>query len=204
MKKLDLTSLAVNFTEWFSGIAILNLSWLLFSLPLVTLVPATDTVFEVVNQWKKEGKPREVFTFFRHTFKKNFKQSYRFGLPILIVLLVIVVDIYFLSQLKLTATWFQIFKYAFYTLSLIILLTILYAYPLSKKLRNTSAKIFIASFMLAIGNIKITLAILITIIAFLFFLTWFPAMILFVSMSGLAWIGATAVEYATEDSKSKN
>ena len=203
MKKLDLTSLAVQFTEWFSGIAILNLSWLLFSLPLVTLVPATDTVFEVINHWKEKGKPKEVFTLFRHTFKKNFKQSYRFGLPILIVVLVIAIDLYFLSQLTFTTTWFQIFKYAFYTLSFIILLTILYTYPLSKKMNHTSVKIFFAGFMLAIGNLKITGAILITLLAFLVFLSWFPAMILFVSMSGLAWIGATAVEYASEDYPSK-
>src|SRR5699024_5264243 len=181
LKKLDLTLLAVTFTEWFSGIAILNLSWLLFSLPIITLIPATDAVFEVVHQWKKNGKPESVFNFFRVSFKNNFKQSFKLGLPIFIALSIIIMDLYFLNHLELSETWFQIFKYAFYTLTILIILTILYIYPLSKEQQNFSFKIFLIAFMLVVGNPKVTIALLITLVASIFLFIWFPAMLFFIS-----------------------
>lgn len=196
MKKIDLTSLAVTFTEWFSGIAILNLSWLLFSLPLFTLIPATDAVFEVVHQWKKNGKPESVFNFFRVSFKNNFKQSFKLGIPIFIALSIIIMDLYFLNHLEVSETWFQIFKYAFYTLTILIVLTILYIYPLSKEQQNFSFQIFLIAFMLVIGNPKVTIALLITLVASIFLFIWFPAMLFFISMSGLAWLSETAMENA--------
>lgn len=197
MKKIDFTSLAVTFTEWFSGIAILNLSWLLFSLPIVTLIPATDAVFEVVNEWKEDKKPESIFKQFKYYFRENFKQSFKLGLPIFIVVMIVIADLYFLSSLSLTVTWFQIFKYAFYTLMVLIFLTILYAYPLAKRTGLRSFRIFLMGLMLMVGNPKVTISLLIMLIAFVLFFSWFPAMLFFLPMSGLAWLGATALENVT-------
>ena len=36
-----------------SGIAILNLSWLLFSLPIFTVIPATDAVLKLYMNGRK-------------------------------------------------------------------------------------------------------------------------------------------------------
>lgn len=197
MKKIDFTSLAVTFTEWFSGIAILNLSWLLFSLPIVTLIPATDAVFEVVNEWKENKKPESVYKQFKYYFRKNLKQSFKLGLPVFIVVIIVIADFYFLGSLTFTTTWFQIFKYAFYTLMVLIFLTILYTYPLSKRTGIHSYRIFLMGFMLMVGNPKVTIALLIMLVAFVLFFSWFPAMLFFLPMSGLAWLGATALENVT-------
>lgn len=197
MRKIDLTSLAVTFTEWFSGIAILNLSWLFFSLPLITLIPATDAVFEVVNEWKEDEKPESIFKQFKYYFRKNFKQSFKLGLPIFVVVMVVLADLYILNSLTLTVGWFQIFKYAFYTLIILIFLTILYAYPLSKRTGIRSFRIFLMGLMLMLGNPKVTIALLIIIIAVALFFTWFPAMLFFLPISGIAWLGATALENIT-------
>jgi len=159
----------VTFTEWFSGIAILNLSWLLFSLPIVTLIPATDAVFEVVNEWKEDKKPENIFEQFKYYFQKNFKQSFKLGLPIFIVVIIVIADLYFLSSLTLAVTWFQIFKYAFYTLMVLIFLAILYAYPLAKRTGIRSFRIFLMGLMLMVGNPKVTISLLIMLIAFVLF-----------------------------------
>lgn len=194
MKKLDLTTAAVTFTEWFSGIAILNLSWLLFSLPIFTLIPATDAVFEVVHDWKEEGKPESIFTQFTIFFKRNFKKSFRLGLPIFISILLLIMDLYFLNSFNQPTTTFQIFKYAFYTFAILILLMILYVYPLSKRQQEASPKLLLFAFMLIVGNLKITFSILIILVACLFIFNWFPAMLFFIPVSGLAWLGETALE----------
>ncbi|HIZ70916.1 MAG TPA: DUF624 domain-containing protein [Candidatus Atopostipes pullistercoris] len=194
MKKIDLTSAAVTFTEWFSGIAILNLSWLLFSLPIFTVIPATDAVFEVVHEWKENGKPQSVFTQFTTFFKANFKKSFKLGLPIFIGGLILIVDLSFLISLTQSTTGLQIFKYAFYTFAILILLIILYIYPLSKIRKEVSFQLFLLAFMLIIGKPKITLAVFSTLVACLFAFNWFPAMLFFLPVSGFAWLGETALE----------
>lgn len=199
MKKNDLTSLVVNFTEWFSSIVILNLCWLLFSLPLITIIPATDVVFEMIYQWKTTEKPKEIFKEFKFNFLKHFKKSYRLDLPILIVLLIIGIDVYFLNRLTIDTAWFQILKYAFYTLAVMVLLTVLFSYCLSKVLENTSFQIFLIGFLLLIGKPIITLAVVASLLLMIIIISIFPSMLFFISMSGIAWLGMTAVFYSLED-----
>ena len=194
MKKIDLTSAAVRFTEWFSGIAILNLSWIFFSLPVFTLIPATDAVFEVVHEWKENGKPQNIFAQFTAFFKLNFKKSFKLGLPIFISILLLVMDLYFLNSFNQSTTLFQVFKYAFYMFAILLLLITLYIYPLSKRREEVTPKLFLYAFMLIMGQPKVTIAVLLTLITCLFVFNWFPAMLFFVPVSGLAWLGETALE----------
>lgn len=198
MKKNDLTSLVVHFTEWFSGMAFLNVCWLLFSLPIVTIIPATNAVFEVVYEWKQKGKPKHLYTQFKKYFFKQIKRSFKLGLPIFVALLVSAIDIYFLSTLTIEATWFPILKYAFYTVTVVIILTILFAMPLSKIYRNDSLQILVIGFLTAAGKPLITLAVLASLVCMALVIAFFPAMFFFLSMSGIAWVGTTAALYSLE------
>ena len=108
------------------------------------------------------------------------------------------VGLFFLNYLALSTTWFQIFKYAFYTLTLLIVLTILYIYPLAKWKRCFSFQLFLTAFMLIVGKPKVTFSLLITLVAFFFLFTWFPAMLFFIPISGLAWLSETALENAVQ------
>lgn len=115
MKKNDLSSIVVKGTDWFANLAVLNLCWLLFSLPVVTLIPATDAVFNLINKWVLEGQPSNVFKSFIASFKENFGKSFRWGIPLLLVTIILIIDLYFLNQLMIPSAWFSILKYAFYT-----------------------------------------------------------------------------------------
>lgn len=199
MKKNDLTSLVVYFTEWFSGIVILNLCWLLFSLPIITIIPATNAVFEVIYQWKMTEKPKDLFKEFKFNFFNHFNRSYKLGLPILITIFVIAIDIYFLNNQTIDTVWFHILKYAFYTLAVLILLTILYSYALSKVLGNNSFQIFLIGFVTLIGNPMIALAIVASLLVMIIIILIFPSMFFFISMSGIVWLGLTAIFYSLED-----
>ena len=58
-----------------SNIFLLNVLWLLFCLPILTLFPATAAMFGVVRQWIIH-KDSSVFPTFIRCFKENFKQSF--------------------------------------------------------------------------------------------------------------------------------
>lgn len=160
MKKLYLSKIIVRGVEWFAGLALLNLSWLLFSLPIFTIIPATDALYEMLYDWeRKDENPTEIFRTFRATFQKNLKSSYKLGLPLHIILLFIGIDLYLLRNFSADSMWGGIFKYAFYTFSFLLGLAIFYAYPLSKSMKETHVRVLLLGLLSVVGHPLITLCV---------------------------------------------
>lgn len=203
LKKIDFTNSIVKGTKWFSNLALLNLCWLLFSLPIVTVIPATDAVFDVIHEWESLGKRRRVFQQFKQAFKRNFKRSFKLGAPISIVIGMIGLDIYILNQLAITSVWFQVFKYAFYTISILIILSIFYACALMKQIDENHIRVFLMGLFIAVGNPWITLgAIGSLLILGLLFLLW-PGMLFFFAASGIAYVMTKAVSHIANKRQEK-
>lgn len=80
-----------------SSLFLLNLLWVLASLPLVTLAPATAAMFGVVRQWLRGQEP-ELFTAFFSLFRENFWQSLLLGLLWLAVAALIAVNVLLAGQ----------------------------------------------------------------------------------------------------------
>lgn len=204
LKKMDPSKIVVTFTEWVSRMAILNLSWILFSLPVVTIIPATDALFNVMNQLEEERVPTEsVFQLFRSSFKREFKSSYAFGLPAAAVGLVFIVDTIFLNAVNDSAAWFQLFKYALYTLFVLFLIGVLFSYPLSKRVKEKPVRQFLMGLMLAVGNPLISLGMMASLVALIVVFLYWPAMIFFFSVSGVAWLSTKAVHHAIKKVEKK-
>lgn len=203
LKKIDFTKIIVEGTEWFSGLALLNLCWLLFSIPIVTVIPATDAVFDVMHEWESVGKNRSVFQQFKQAFKRNFKTSFKLGIPIFVVVGIIILDIYVLNQLAISSVWFQILKYAFYTFSLLIVLSILYAYPLVKQLGENPIRVFLMGFFVAVGNPLTTLGVIGSFFLLGVICLLWPGMLFFFVASGTSYIMTKAVSYITSKSQEK-
>jgi uncharacterized membrane protein YesL len=201
LKKIDFTKIIVKGTEWFSSLAVLNLSWLLFSLPIVTVIPATDAVFEVIHNWELTGKRGSVFQQFKEAFKNNFKSSYKLGLPIVLAVVLIVLDSYFLNHLTITSGWFQVLKYGFYTFFLLIILSILYAYPLMKNTGENHIRIFVMALFVAIGHPLTTLGVIGSLLIMLFIFLLWPGMVFFFGISGTAYIMTKAVSHILSKSQ---
>ena len=188
LKKIGFTNLIVKGTEWFSNLALLNLCWLLFSLPLVTLIPATDAAFTVVYEWEQVGRPAHTFQHFKKAFKTNFKRSFKLGLPLLLIAIIVAVDVYYLNQVALTTSWFQIIKYAFYTFTFLLILAILYAYPLMKQTGEAHIRVLVMGLLMAVGHPLISLGVIGSLIVLvLIFLMW-PGMLFFFGLSAITWL----------------
>jgi uncharacterized membrane protein YesL len=65
--------------EFLTSFFLLNILWLLFCLPVMTIFPATVAMYCVIRQWILH-KEYSVFRPFIHFFKKNFKLGFLLGL----------------------------------------------------------------------------------------------------------------------------
>lgn len=70
--------------EVVANLLILNVLWLLASLPVVTAFPATAALFGVVRAWQRSGDAPIARTF-AEQFKRNFAQSALLSAPWLLV-----------------------------------------------------------------------------------------------------------------------
>lgn len=76
----------------------LNILWLLFCLPVITIFPATVAMYCVVRQWILHKDFSVIRPFWRF-FKENFKQSFGLGLIWIVLSSLIVVDFLFMRNL---------------------------------------------------------------------------------------------------------
>lgn len=179
MKKFDLTNSVVEGTEWFSRLAIVNLIWLLFSLPIITLIPATDALFQVTNDWSNGKTNKSLFRTFMYYFKQNFWSSFKIGLPVCIIMFILFLDSWFLNTQMTATAGIQIYKYALYTFGILFGLTSLYSCPLSKKVNVSVSRLFLTGMVLMVSQPLISLLLLISIIVMAIVLLKWPALAFF-------------------------
>src|SRR5690625_1422791 len=77
----------------------LNVLWLLSSLPLITLFPATGAMFGVFRDWA-EGKEEKLFkSYFRH-FKDNFKHNFLYGILWSLIIAIFYLDLIIINDFE--------------------------------------------------------------------------------------------------------
>jgi uncharacterized membrane protein YesL len=77
----------------------LNLLWLLFSIPLITIFSSTTAMFGVIRKWKLKQEI-EIFSTFKSIFKENFLSSTVLGLFWMLFLLLIIMDFRLINNLS--------------------------------------------------------------------------------------------------------
>ncbi|MFC4388616.1 DUF624 domain-containing protein [Gracilibacillus marinus] len=84
--------------EKITNFFLLNLLWLICSLPIITIFPASSAMFHVINEWRVNGKSSIVKPFFLG-LKKNFKLSFFSGLFFIISFLILYYDLLLIHEL---------------------------------------------------------------------------------------------------------
>ena len=95
-----LDSKAYRALEFFYELLILNLLWLVASMPIVTFYPATTAMFSVVRDRLREKEPGLVGSFFSF-LKMNFKQSLWIGIVWMLLGGLLVLDLYLVGRMPL-------------------------------------------------------------------------------------------------------
>lgn len=96
MKFLD--SRLYTHLETRSNFFLLNLLWLLLSIPIVTIFPATAAMFGVIRGWKLKKQTGVFFLFFHH-FKQNFFRSFLYGILWSVFTIVFYIDFMLLGEM---------------------------------------------------------------------------------------------------------
>lgn len=174
------------------NLIILNLLWLVTSLPIITVGASTSALYAVVFKYA-DGTDDEVLKPYFKAFISGFKQSTLLWIPMCLVMVILGVDAYYLLSHgdSNIATWLWI---PFFVLVAVLLLLHTYAFPqiarfetgLRDILRN-SVLMFILHFFQSIGMIVLNLV------------PWAMMLVLpeIFAQTGIFWVlyGASGIAY---------
>lgn len=162
--------------ELFGSFLLLNLMWLLFSLPVITLFPSTSAMFEVIKKWKAEGVDSWVFQPFFQAFKKHFKLSVTLEIIWLAILASLSVDLYFLGHVHFPGRGFLlVILFMFF---LVYGLMSVHLFSLIVRATLTLGSLLKNALLLALGKLFTSLTTLIVVLAMVALALHFPIAIL--------------------------
>jgi uncharacterized membrane protein YesL len=140
--------------EWLWRLLYLNAIWLLFSLPIFTIIPATAAMFGVMDRLVREDQDETNFKVFFREFKRLFLKSYPLGLSIVIIGGFLVLDLLILRNADSSMT--EIFRVAILAVSLLFLIAVSYSFPVFLRYQFPWYKTLFFSFMLGVRKPVIT------------------------------------------------
>ena len=152
----------------------LNFLFLLFSIPIIT-IPASFAALTNVSM--KIARQQHVFVFsdFKESFKKNWKQSSLLGIFFLLLFSLVTISLIFYSNALPNNNFLYVPLFICIFINLLLLFSFIYSFPLLTTLKLSLKDTLKNSFLLSIISLKNTLiAIVFTIIIFSVSIFLFP------------------------------
>ncbi len=157
------------FGRHFWDLVFLNLLYIVFCIPIVTIGPATAGLIKVARNYSQE---RSCFMFhdFWKAFKSNFKQSFVVGIVDMLLIYWAYVMVYFYYNFSLEYDIGKVFLVVAISLMLIIFLMHFYIYLLIVSTNLKMKQILKNAFLLTSVGLKATLISFFTLIGILAFM----------------------------------
>lgn len=150
-----------RFIGKFADIILLNILWLICSIPIFTIGASTTAVYYVTMKLARNDEDYTVKSFFR-SFKENFKQATIIWIVFLIVGAVIGVDFYFFLRVQTTASAFRTVMLAvFGGFSIIYICMMIYVFPLLSRFYNPVKRTIFNAFFMSMRHFLMTIGILV-------------------------------------------
>lgn len=177
--KLSLESPIMNFTDKIAEVLIAGFLWLLCSVPVITIGPATAALYYVVVKVVRRNRGTVVSSFF-HSLKDNLKQ----GIVITVIyLLYIVILAAYISIIKLSSSFAQ-YPYIFIVGGMILaaplIFTLPYIFPVISRFRAGIGKQFEYALHMSVRFFPITIVLDMMLIVLAFFIYLFPFFLLII------------------------
>ena len=179
-------------TERLTNLVLLNLLYLIFCIPLVTIGPATAALHYVTLKYAANEEDR-VWTPFIHSFRQNWKQGILVGLITSGVGVFLAFDMYWIYQMVSSGQAFD--KVALIAVSLaciVYLMMTAYIYPLLARYDNSTKQMFRTALILAIRHLPATLCMAVISAAPIILLMYTPTTFM-ISLSFYFFIGYAAI-----------
>ena len=185
-----------RFLETITNLLLLNLLFLICSIPVVTIGPALTATYYVALKIVRKEEAGIVKSFF-HSFRENFKQSLFLGLGILVLAALLIAD---LNVLTYVSTINEGLAKALLTITILLLLvlvmTSVYVFAVLAQFDNTTKELLKWSAILVLRHFPVTLisvilvAVPVLCLLFLpgFFLQTILPIMLLMGFSGIAYL----------------
>ncbi len=199
-------SLAMRFLTNVANLILVNIIFLIFSLPLFTIGASLAAMYKIVFTMHN-GDEVFVFRDFFQEFKSDFKKATAIWIPILLFMTYFIIEINYLKTFK-DMPWLQIpvWIMIFFVVSVLI-----YAFPLLASFENTIKNTLKNSILLSLGNLPTTIFIIVIYFGMYLaidfnrvFIVIFGSLALFNGCGFMAWFTAIFLRRIFGLNKAKN
>lgn len=141
---------------------ILNLLWIICSIPIFTIGASTTAVYYVTMKMARDEGSGTIREFF-HSFKENFKQATAIWLIMLGVGILLVFDLWFVTEnpMAIPGGFQKVMMVVFIAFLMIYLLMATYVFPLQARFYNPVKRTLFNSFFMSIRHLLNTIGILV-------------------------------------------
>ncbi|MGE8203795.1 YesL family protein [Heyndrickxia sp. NPDC080065] len=181
--------------ELITNYAYLNILWFFFSLPVITIFPATIAMFQVIHKWSKDEETSILQSFF-HYFKKDCKKGIIIGGIMIFIIAALVGDFFIILELK--NPWQSILLPVLIIITLLYFMMMLYFFLLFMRFNTSMKHLLSMAFVLSIRRpIQpiIVLLIFLILITITLYVRFFTILIIF---SCCAWIHYKMINHSIE------
>ena len=163
------------------NLVILNLLWILTSIPIVTMGASNSALYAVIFQFLDDGSDSVVIPYFK-AFRANFKQSTMVWIPMALVIAILVIDAFYITGNDVSPLlWIP------FGLVLLVLLALTsYVFGLIPRFENSLRDILRNSLLIFLMNIFPSIAIILVQAVPLLFFFILPSFFL---RGGILWLG---------------
>lgn len=170
-----------------ADLMILNLLWILFSIPIVTIGASTTAMYYVTLKLVRDEEGYTAKSFWK-SFKENFKQSTIMWLIILVVTVILGIDLrLYVNAMGAGSNIQRAMAILFFSLAVIFALTVMYVFPLQAKFVNPIKRTFINAFFMSIRHLPYTILMVVITVFYFGCVLLIPQMSLFIIVFGLTF-----------------
>lgn len=181
-------------TERLTNLVVLNMLYLLFCIPIITIGPATAALHYVTLKYAANEEDRVWVPFF-HSFKQNLKQGILVGLMTTAVGVFLGFDLYWIYQMVNSGQTFDKVVLVLVSLACIVyLMMTAYIYPLLARYDNSLKQMFRTALILAIRHLPATVCLAVISAAPILLLMYTPTTFM-LTLSFYVFIGFAAIAF---------
>ncbi|HIS26254.1 MAG TPA: YesL family protein [Candidatus Pullilachnospira intestinigallinarum] len=143
-----------------ADLMILNILCIICCIPVITIGPAITAMFYVTLKMVRNEESYVIRGFF-HSFKQNFRQGVIIHLILLVVGAILLFDLYFTRQMAGENRLYMVLGYVFMVAIALYLMIFTYIYPMLAKFYNSVKNTFRNALLVSIRHLPYTILMLV-------------------------------------------
>lgn len=150
-----------RFIGKFGDLILLNILWLVCSIPIFTIGASTTAVYYVTLKLVRDDDGYTIKSFFK-SFKENFKQATAIWLVLLAVGAILGVDLYFFTRIYTgSGTLKTVMLTVFLAMIIVYAAVFMYIFPLQSRFYNNVRRTFFNAFFMSLRHLFRTIGMIV-------------------------------------------